>query len=88
MTKLLDSRPVSVLATLILLSYAKLLRTIIGALYLTILHYPNKDVLVWAHDANESQSNYIPLVVMVLVFLLCLCLPYTLLLLLGQLATA
>ena len=84
MTKLLGSSPVSVLATLILLSYAKLLRTIIGALNLTILHYPNKDVLVWAHDANESLSKYIPLVVMALVFLLCLCLPYTLLLLLGQ----
>ena len=83
-TKLLGSSPVSVLATLILLSYAKLLRSIIGALNITILHYPDKDVLVWAHDANESLSNYIPLVVMALVFLLCLCLPYTLLLLLGQ----
>ena len=44
-TKLLGSSPVSVLATLVLLSYAKLLRTIIGALNFTILHYPDKDVL-------------------------------------------
>ena len=83
-TKLLGSSPVSVLATLVLLSYAKLLRTIIGALNFTILHYPDKDVFVWAHDANESLSNYIALVVIALFFLLFLCLPYTLLLLLGQ----
>ena len=62
-------------------SPAKLLRTIIGALNLTILHYPDKDVLVWAHDANESLSNCTALVVIALLFLF---LPYTLLLLLGQ----
>ena len=46
-TKLLGSRPVSVLATLFLLSYAKVLRTIIAALSLTVLHYPHKNVMVW-----------------------------------------
>ena len=83
-TKLLGSSPVSVLATLFLLSYAKLLRTIIGALDITILHYPEKDVVVWTHDANVSLSKYIPLVVIALLFLLGLCLSYTLLLLLAQ----
>ena len=83
-TKLLGSSPVSVLATLFLLSYAKLLRTTIGALHITILHYPHNDVVVWTHDANVSLSKYIPLVLIAFLFLLCLCLPYTLLLLLAQ----
>ena len=83
-TKLLGSNPVPVLATLFLLAYAKILRTIIAALSLTILHYPDKDVVVWIHDANVSLANYIPLVLVALLFLLFIFLPYTLLLLLGQ----
>ena len=83
-TKLLGSSPVPVLVTLFLLSYAKILRTIIAALSLTILHYPHKDVVVWIHDANVSLAKYIPLVLVALLFLLFLFLPYTLLLLLGQ----
>ena len=83
-TKLLGSSPVPVLATLFLLSYAKVLRTIITALSLTILHYADKDVVVWIHDANVSLAKYIPLVLVALLFLLFLFLPYTLLLLLGQ----
>ena len=83
-TKLLGSSPVPVLATLFLLVYAKLLRAIIAALSLTILHYPDKNVVVWIHDANVSLVKYIPLVVVALLFLLFLFLPYTLLLFLGQ----
>ena len=83
-TKLLGSSPVSVLATLFLLSYAKVLRTIIAALSLTVLHYPHKNVMVWIHDANVSLVKYIPLALAALLFLLFLFLPYTLLLLLGQ----
>ena len=83
-TKLLGSRPVSVLATLFLLSYAKVLRTIIAALSLTVLHYPHKNVVVWIHDANVSLAKYIPLALVALLSLLFLFLPYTLLLLLGQ----
>ena len=83
-TKLLGSSPVPVLATLFLLSYAKILRTIIAALSLTILHYPHKNVVVWIHDANVPLAKYTPLVVVALLFLLFLFLPYTMLLLLGQ----
>ena len=83
-TKLLGSNPVPVLATLFLLSYAKILRTIIAALSLTTLHYPHKDIVVWMPDANVSLANYIPLVLLALIFLLIVFLPYTLLLLLGQ----
>ena len=84
MTKLLGSSPVPVLATLFLLSYAKVLRTIIAALSLTVLYYPHKYVLVWIHDANVSLAKYIPLALVAMLFLLILFLPYTLLLLLGQ----
>ena len=83
-TKLLGSSPVPVLATLFLLSYAKVLRTIIAALSLTVLHYPHKNVLVWIHNANVPLVKYIPLALVALLFLLFLFLPYTLLLLLGQ----
>ena len=83
-TKLLGSSPVPVLATLFFLSYAKILRTIISALSLTILHYPHKNVMVWVHDANVSLAKYLPLVFVALLFLIFLFLPYTLLLLLGQ----
>ena len=83
-TKLLGSSPVPVLATLFLLSYAKVLRTIIAALSLTILHYPDKNVVVWIHDANVPLAKYIPLVLVALLFFLFLFLPYTLLLLLSQ----
>ena len=83
-TKLLGSSPVPILASLFFLSYAKVLRTIISALSLTILHYPNKDAVVWIYDANVSLAKYIPLALVALLSLLFLFIPYTLLLLLGQ----
>ena len=83
-TKILGSSPVPVLATLFLLSYAKVLRTIIAALSLTVLHYSDKNEMVWIHDANVPLVKYIPLALVALLFLLFLVLPYTLLLLLGQ----
>ena len=83
-TKLLGSSPVPVLATLFLLSYAKVLRTIIAALSLISIHYPDRNVVVWISDANVSLAKYIPLVLIALLFLLFFFLPYTLLLLLGQ----
>ena len=83
-TKLLGSSPVPVLATLFLLSYAKVLHTIVAALTLTVLHYPHKNVMVWIPDANVPLVKYVPLALVALLFLLFLFLPYTLLLLLGQ----
>ena len=84
---LLGSNPVSVLATLILLSYAKILRTFITAVYVTYLKYPaNYSRMVWLYDANIDylSGKHIPLfIVAVLVFIL-LFLPYTLLLLFSQ----
>ena len=84
---LLGSNPVSVLTTLILLSYAKILRTSITAVYVTYLKYPaNYSRMVWLHDANIDylSGEHIPhFIVAVLVFIL-LFLPYTFLLLFGQ----
>ena len=87
-TKLLGSSPVPVLATLFLLSYAKLLRTIITAFSLTVLHsstpYSTTDRVVWVQDANVPSWKYCLLMVAALLFLLFLFLPYTLFLFLGQ----
>ena len=83
---LLGSNPVSVLATLILLSYAKVLRTFITAVSFLDLHYQYHYKRVWLHDANIEYlvGKRIPLfLVSVLVFLF-LFLPYTILLLLAQ----
>ena len=51
-TKLLGNNPVSVLATLILLSYTKILRNLIAAIYVTYLEYPTYNRGVWLYDAN------------------------------------
>ena len=83
---LLGSNPVSVLATLILLSYAKILRTLIGAFYITHLEYPTHNRSVWLYDANNDylSGKHIPLFIVAALVFLFLFLPYTLLLLFGQ----
>ena len=83
-TQLLGTNPVAVLDTLFLLSYTKLLRTTITALSLTILHYPQKDSIVWLYDASIPIPKLIPFFIAASMFLVFLFLPYTLLLLLGQ----
>ena len=63
---LLGSNPVSVLATLILFSYAKILRTLITAVYVTYLKYPaNYSRMVWLYDANIDYiaGKHIPLLI-------------------------
>ena len=51
-TKLFGNNSVPVLATLFLLSYAKLLQTIITCLGFALLHYPDRTVAVWLYDGN------------------------------------
>ena len=84
--KLLGNNPVSVLATLVLLSYAKILRTIIAAINVTYLEYPTYSKGVWLNDANIDylSGKHIPLFLVAICFFLFLFLPYTLLLLFGQ----
>ena len=78
--------PVSTLATLILLSYAKLLSVTITALSFATLDYPdNKQEIVWLPDSNVKyfQGKHIPLV-LVAVLIIIIGLPYTILLFLWQ----
>ena len=84
--KLLGSNPVSVLATLILLSYAKIIRTLVTAVYFTNLEYPTYKKSVWLYDANVDYivSKHIPLFLVAVLVFLFLFLPYTLLFLFGQ----
>ena len=77
---------VPVLATLFLLSYAKLLRIIITVLQSTELNYPDSSVRkVWLYDGNIDYLNakHIPLFIAA-VFLILISLPYTAILIFIQ----
>ena len=84
---LLGSNPVSVLATLILLSYAKILRTLISVVSFTNLEYPDSHYIrrVWLYDANVDYiiGKHIPVFLAALLAFF-LFLLYTLLLFFGQ----
>ena len=84
--RLLGNNPVSVLATLILLSYTKMLCTLITAIHITYLEYPTYNKMVWLYDANIDylSGKHIPLFLVAVLIFLFLFLPYTLLLLFGQ----
>ena len=91
LTKLFGSQAVPLLATLLLLSYMKLLRTAVSALEFSIptsSEYPNGSSLqiVWSVDGNLSYFKFphILLFLAGLATLLFLWFPYTLLLLLMQ----
>ena len=82
------NNPVGALATLVLLSYSKLLRTVIIALSVTSLEYPDGiHRPVWLYDGNVpyfQRADHIVLGVFAIMALLLLFLPYTLLLLCSQ----
>ena len=92
--KLMGMRNIEVLATLFLLSYAKLLKTIVTVLSFTdIMVASAEDVsdnlisqTVWVYDGNINyfSKKHLPMFIVALVFLLILFLPYTLLLIFGQ----
>ena len=70
---------VPVLATLFLLSYAKLLRIFITVFSFTRIKYPDKSVNVWLYDGNVNylEGKHIPLLVAAVVLLLAISVPYT-----------
>ena len=83
--RLIGQNVVKVLATLFLFTYAKLQRTIIAALSVTFIQYPdNSKRYVWLYDGNVEYliGKHIPLFMAGLAFLLVMTLPYTLALLL------
>ena len=85
--KVFGSNPVAVLATLFLLSYAKLLRTVIVAFSYTSLEYPNNShIAVWLYDGNIPylSNKHTPLFTAAMICLIVLFLPYMMLLIFGQ----
>ena len=88
LTNLLGNRAVPVLATLLLLSYMKLLRTIGTTLQFSILtKYPSKSTIaVWSVDGSLSYFGILHSLLFLagLVILLSLWFPYTLVLFLIQ----
>ena len=85
-SKLIGHNPIAVLATLLLMSYTKILKIIIDVYSSATLEYPdNKTVTVWLKDGNVPylQPWHLLLTVVTSLVLVFLFLPYTLLLLLG-----
>ena len=85
-TLLGNRNPVAALCTLILLSYSKLIRTIITALQFTYLDYPNGSrEIVWLYDANVQYFtvSHIPRFFAAFIIII-LGAIYTILLLFGQ----
>ena len=87
--KLSGKNSVPVLATLFLLSYAKLLRVVISALsFTTVVNYKSENIsnssrqYVWLYDANVQylKGKHILLFLAALVILVVLSVPYTLVL--------
>ena len=84
--KVMGNNGVPVLATLFLLSYAKLFNTIITATSYTTLYTTQGQKLVWSADGNLDYlgPQHIPLFCVAVAALVFVWFPYTLLLLLGQ----
>ena len=92
--KLMGMRNIEVLATLFLLSYTKLLKTIVTALSVTNIMVASADNRtdplrphkVWVYDGNIDYfgSKHLPLLIVAVLFLFVLFMPYTLFLLCGH----
>ena len=84
--KVMGNNSVPVLATLFLLSYAKLFRAVITALSFTMLSTTHVSKAVWSADGNLDYlgPEHAPLFAVAAATLLFLWLPYTFLLFLGQ----
>ena len=86
LSRLLGSNPIAVLATLLLMSYTKILRIIIDVYSSVDLNYPEEEIVrVWLKDGNIPYlgSQHLLLTVVTSLVLVLLFLPYTFLLLLG-----
>ena len=87
MGRLIGDNSVPVLATLLLLSYAKLLRAIIAAAAFTYIEFEDGSyITVWENDGNVKylHSKHIGLFLIALLFFLCYILPLILLVLLAS----
>ena len=86
LARVMGNNSVPVLATLFLLSYTKLLRTIITIMSYTVVWSQHGHKTVWSADGNIDYlgPRHAPLFVAAIATLLFLWLPYTLFLFLGQ----
>lgn len=87
--RLCGSRSVPVLATLLLLSYNRVLRVVIISLSSSIVTYPDGSLrVVWSNDGNIDywKGRHIALGIFAVLVLLFFIIPYTLLLLLVPLS--
>ena len=84
--RVMGNNSVPLLATLFLLSYAKLLRNIITALSYTIVYTSHGSKVVWSADGSLDYlgPKHVPLFAVAVAVLLFLWFPYTLVLFLGQ----
>jgi hypothetical protein len=86
-SKFVGHNPITILATLLLMSYTKMLKVITDVFSPVYLDYPDRVVTAWLKDANilyfETREHRV-LTVTTSFFLVFLFLPYTLLLLLGH----
>ena len=79
-SKVIPNNALQVLATLFLLSYAKILRIVITVFSSTILVYPDGfKKKVWLYDGNVEffMGRHIPLCIATLLLLILLSIPYT-----------
>jgi hypothetical protein len=78
-----------VLATILLLSYTKLVQVIFIVLSFTGLDYPDGSKVVWLYDGNITfgRGNHLPLFIVSLILLIIVVIPYTALLILFPLIT-
>ena len=86
LSKFIGRNPIAVLATLLLMSYTKILKIIIEVYSSVELEYPdNETVTVWLKDANIPylESWHLLLTIVTSIVLILLFLPYTALLLFG-----
>ena len=86
LSKLIGHNPIAVLATLLLMSYNKVLKIMIDVYSFAPLDYPQQNTrLVWLKDANVPlfKSRHLLLTVVTSLVVVFIFLPYTLLLLLG-----
>ena len=81
LVRLCGNHSVSVLATIFLLSFTKLMRTITSALSLTTLDYPTGKRVLWLYDGNiqYAKKGHLALLLFSLLFLLVIGFPYAIL---------
>ena len=86
LTRFLGSNPIAVLATLFLLSFARLLGTITSVLAFTKLEYRSHTETVWIFDGEITylSKNHIALAVVAILAFFILFLPYTMVIFFGQ----